>query len=211
MSKAKLLAATCVAAFALSALSSAAAFGAWDVNGTKLVGTAALAHSARVVAATSLRILGTSINVGCTASEVGVVGGELVAPDELQVKSLVFSLCKSGEGCKLLSTVIATLPLHGLAHPEEGSAAAYVQILPSTSKTIAVLQFESSTCALSGAVPLTAAGSDIDILIHRSQPSVLHLLLTYSLLGLKLGSTEVTMPISWSELGLQSGQTWSFL
>jgi hypothetical protein len=193
---------------ALGAVTPAASSAEWTVNKTKLVGTAALAKSAHVRNGMYLRLLkeGVFSLIECTAEDVGIVGGELVAPDELRIKALSFGECSGEyEHCGLTGKTLLTLPLSGLAHLSSGVTSPYIAAL-STSKTVAALNFGSC-----GVIPLLESGPDILILIHFPE-TVLHLVLISSLPGLELGSTPVSIAnVAWLELGLQSGQSWGFL
>jgi hypothetical protein len=210
MSKTKLVVVGCFAAFALSALASASASAAWDVNGTLLVGTAALLNSTLVLAHGSLEVVGAGVTLECTAKEIGINGGEIVHPDEIRIKDLTFKSCvANGANCSLAEANILTLPLHGLAELD-GKLGVYIKLLPLPSKTAAVLTYEGANCALKGVQPVTGT---FDLLAPTGQdPSVLQLANIFSLPGsVKVGSSEGKLSGLHIDLRLASGLTWNFL
>jgi hypothetical protein len=213
MSRANLLVAASFAVFALSALASAtaSAAGGWDVNGSLLVGSAALASPAKVLEHGKLEIPNAGINVECTSTELGLTEAFIVHPDELRIKSVTFKSCQATAPCTIPGEAISTLPVHGLAELD-GTLNTLIKLLPLPSKTYAVIHYEGATCALLGNQPITATGPVIHFLIHAgAHPRVEHLVLAFSLPGLKIGSNEATLKGLDFDLKLASGQTWNFL
>ncbi len=217
MSKARLLLAACFTMFAFSALASATASatgGAWMVNGTLLVGTAALANGL-VLSFGTLSALG--VEVQCKAHEVLINGGLIEHPDWLLAKDLTFHECgvlNAGSNCKLPNSnnaLILTLAVHGLALLDPGAPLnTLILLLPLPSKTFAVIPFEGEKCALLGNQPVTG---DVDLLIHEGRDEkLLHLVLVLSLPGLlKVGSSEAELHGLDFDIRLASDLPWSFL
>ena len=181
--------------------------GGWDVNGAPLVGAAELAGTIKVLEHGVLEAAG--VKVECTSTEIGVSGGEIVFPDQIQAKDLTFKSCKSTAPCSLASETILTLPIHGLAELD-GTSGTLIKLLPLPSKTFALLHFEGETCALLGIQPVTGT---LDLLAPSGKnPNVLQLVSVFSLTGsLKVGSSEATLSGLTGDVKLASGQTWNFL
>lgn len=221
MSKAKLLIAASFAVFAFSAVAAttaSAAEGDWDVNGTLLVGTAALANTALVLSFG--RLVASGVEIQCKAHEIEIKNGFIRSPDEILAESLVFHSCKViNEGttnCKLSEETISTQPIHGLAELDtKGNPLnTLILILPLPSKTFTVLNFTGETCALLGNQPVTAAKNPaIDLLIHHGGvPLLLHLVLAFSLPeSLRVGSSEAKLLEVDADIKLANNQTWAFL
>jgi hypothetical protein len=212
MPRFRLIIAACFATIAVGAVASAtaSAAGEWDVNGTKLAGTAALASPAKVLEHGKLVVVGAGVTVECTSTELGISGGEIAAPDQLRVKSIEFKTCTAnGENCKLEEAAIKTEALHGLAELD-GTLATFIKVLPLPSKTFAVLHFTGELCAISGAQPVTGTA---DLLAPSGKdPSVLQTVNAFSLKGsLKVGSSEAELAGLKTDIKLVSGQTWNFL
>jgi hypothetical protein len=224
MSKAKLLPAACLTllTLALGALAStstpAPAAASWDVNGTLLIGTAALANTALVLSNGKFVFLG-GIEIECTGHEILIKNGFIRHPDEILAEDLTFHGCRvvnPTSGCALEGELILTLPLHGLAELDTKGSFLNTLILvsPLPSKTFTVLKFTSMTCALLGIQPVTASKNPaIDLLIDEGGTSAaLHLVLAFSLIeSLKLGSSEATLSGVDVDIGLASGLPWNFL
>lgn len=217
MSRAKLVFATCFAVFAFSGLVASQAFagGEWDVNGTPLVGTAALAHAALVLKPGSLRIDNANpIEIECLAHEILINEGVLIAPDGVLAKSITFHECAVTLGsptCTLASDLITTVPIHGLAHLDEGGRLnTLILILPETKTTFATFKFEGEKCALLGTQAVTGG---VHLLIDEGYlPKELHLILVVTLKGgLKVGSSEALLTGLDADLRLESGLLWRFL
>ncbi len=215
MSRAKLLVAAGFAVLAFSAMAVSTASAAWDVNGTLLVGTAALAN-ALVLSFGELKSAGVEIQ--CQAHEIEIKNGFIREPDEVLAEGLTFHSCKvlnAETECKLSSETIATLPIHGLAVLDEGKVLnTLILILPLPSKTFSVLKFEGEKCALLGIQPITANKNPaIDLLVHEGGvPLLLHLVLAFSLKeSLHLGSNEATLEGLDADIRLANDQTWAFL
>lgn len=211
MSKAKPLLATCFAAVLLSILMSATASAAWDVNGTLLVGSAQIASPAKVLNHGRLEVPAAGVNIECVSTELGLTEAFIVHPDELRIKSVTFKECGATAPCTIGSEkTLSTLPVHGLASLDGLNT--LIKLLPLPSKTYAIIKFEGETCPLLGNQPLTATGAAIDFLIHEgADPRVLHLILGFSLAGLKEGSDEATLTGLDFDAKLVSGLTWNFL
>ncbi len=184
--------------------------GSWDVNGTSLVGSAALAGPIKVLEHGSLSVALAGVRIECLSKELGIEGGEIVAPDEARAKSLEFKECGATEGsCTLEESTIKTLALHGLAELD-GTLGALIKVLPLPSKTFAVVHFLGETCALLGIQPVTGT---LDLLAPSGKdPAVLQLVSVFSLPGsLKVGSDEALLTGLNGDVKLASGQTWNFL
>jgi len=210
MSRAKLVAVACFAAFALSALAAAtASAGQWDVGGKALAtgSKATLASPAKVLEHGNLEAAGVKIE--CTSTELGITGGELVGPAEVKAKDLTFKGCKATAPCSLASEVILTLALHGTAELDS-TLGAFVKLLPLPSKTFAALHFEGATCALLGIQPVNGTA---DLLAPSGKDaSVLQTVNAFSLTGsLKVGSSEASLTGLNTDLQLESKETWAFL
>ncbi len=221
MSKARLLFVTCFVVFAASALVSAtasAAVSGWEVNGTLLAGTAAIASKAPVLH--SGRLVAAGVELECTGSTVDIVGGFIRHPDEVLANGLVFHGCEvtneAATNCKLkATTLISTLPLFGLAELD-GASSLNTLILasPLPSKTFAVIPFEGEKCALAGNQPVTQSKFPaVSLLIHEGGVSaVLHLVLAFSnAASLKLGNSEATLSGADADVQLASGLPVAFL
>ncbi len=213
MSKGKPLLAACFAAVALSAMVSASASAAtgWDVNGTLLVGSAQIATPAKLLAHGKLEVPEWGVNFECVSTELGLTEAFIVHPDELRIKSVTFKECGATAPCSIGNgRTISTLSVHGLASLDGLNT--LIKLLPLPSKTYAIIKFEGETCPLLGNQPLTATGAAIDFLIHEgADPRVLHLILGFSLPGLKVGSDEATLKGLDLDAKLVSGLTWNFL
>lgn len=213
MSKARLVVIASLAAFALSALVAAtasAAGGEWDVGGTKLSGTAAVASPAKVLEHGKLVVVGAGVTVECTSTELGITGGEIVAPDELRAKTIEFKTCAAnGANCELEEKAIKTEAVHGLAELD-GTLGTIVKLLPLPSKTFAVLHFIGEKCALKGPQPVTGTA---DLLAPSGKdPAVEQTVNGFSLKGsLKVGSSEGELSGLTTDIKLASGKTWNFL
>lgn len=184
--------------------------GSWDVNGTPLVGAAALAGTIKVLEHGSLIVHIAGVRIECLSQELGIEGGEIVAPDEVRAKSLEFKECAATEGpCTLQETVIKTLALHGLAELD-GALGTLIKILPLPSKTFAAVNFLGTTCALAGVQPVTGT---VDLLAPSGKdPAILQLVRVFSLPGsLKVGSDEALLTGLEGDVQLASGQPWNFL
>jgi hypothetical protein len=210
MSRAKLIVTACFAIFALGALTAAtASAGEWDVGGSKLVGSEPIKSPAKVLAHGKLVVDAAGVTVECTSKELGIEGGEIVAPEEVRAKSLEFKECTTSEPCKLQEENIKTLALHGKAELD-GTLGTLVKVLPLPSKTFAVIHFLGETCALLGFQPVTGTA---DLLAPSGRdPAVLQLVNAFSLPGsLKVGSNEALLSGLSGDIQLVSGKTWNFL
>ncbi len=217
MSRAKLVFAACFAVFAFSGLVAAQAFagGEWDVNGEPLHGTAALANAALVLKPGVLKIDNASpVEIECLAHEILINEGVLISPDGILAKSITFHECSVILGnptCILGSSLITTVPIHGLAHLDEGGRLnTLILILPETKTTFATIKFEGENCALLGVQPVTGG---VHLLIDEGYlPKELHLVLAVTLKGgLKVGSSEALLTGLDADIRLQSGALWRFL
>jgi hypothetical protein len=216
MFRTKLLATTCFAALALGALTvSIAQAGEWNVNGTKLVRSAALLSTFAVLAHGKIVVKTTpNIVIECTASTVAVNGGELVQPDEVRIKNLTFGKCVATDGCTVFDEEIRTLAVDGLA-VLEGPLNTLVLFspLPLALATLAVINLTGENCALQGGLSVRAleGAAALDLLLREGRdPAVSHLALASSL-ELKIVSSEVEISGIDTDLRLASGQTWNFL
>ncbi len=213
MSRAKLIATTCFAVFALGALmATTASAGEWDVGGTKLVGSAAIQSPAKVLQKGELKVATGELVIKCESTELGIENGEIVAPDEVRAKSLTFKECKVTKGsppCSLEEETIKTLALHGLAELD-GSLGTLIKVLPLPSKTFAALHFLGATCALLGIQAVTGTA---DLLAPSGKdPAVLQSVNAFSLKGgLKVGSSEAELVGLSGDVQLASTKTWNFL
>ncbi len=211
MSRAKLVMTACFAVLALGALMAAtASAGEWDVGGTKLVGSAAIKSPAKVLEHGSLFVHIAGVRIECVSKELGIEGGEIVAPDEARAKSLEFKECSVTEGpCTLQENIIRTLALHGLAELD-GTLGTLVKVLPLPSKTFAAVHFLGETCSLLGVQPVTGTA---DLLAPSGKdPAVLQFVRAFSLPGsLHVGGDEALLTGLNGDVQLASGQTWNFL
>jgi len=211
MSRAKLIVTACFAILAVGALmATTASAGEWDVGGTKLVGSEAIQSPAKVLEHGSLTVHVAGVVVECVSGELGIEGGEIVAPNEVRAKSLDFKECSVTKGeCTLQEALIATLALHGFAELE-GTLGTLVKVLPLPSKTFAVIHFLGAKCALLGFQPVTGTA---DLLAPSGKdPSVLQKVNAFTLPGgLHVGSDEALLVGLSGDVQLASGKTWSFL
>lgn len=211
MSRAKSIVTACFVVLALGALISAtASAGEWDVGGTKLVGSEEIKSPIKVLEHGSLFVHIAGVRIECLSKELGIVGGEIVAPDEVRAKSLEFKECSvTEESCTLQEEVIKTLALHGLAELD-GTLGTLLKVLPLPSKTFAVIHYLGSTCALLGVQPITGT---VDLLAPSGKdPAVLQLARAFSLPGsLREGSQEALLTGLNFDVQLHSGRTWNFL
>ncbi len=92
MPKAKLMVAASFTLLAFSTLSISTASAAWDVNGTLLVGTAALTNALVL----SFGQFQSSIigEIQCQAHEIEITNGFIRKPDEVLAERLTFHSCK---------------------------------------------------------------------------------------------------------------------
>jgi hypothetical protein len=210
MSRTKLVIAVCFAAFALSALAAAtASAGSWDVGGKTLATGSKAAIASPIKVLEHGELVAAGVKIVCSATELGISGGELVGPDEIRAKDLTFKNCTASEPCSLANETVLTLALHGLVELD-GTLAAAVKLLPLPSKTFAALHFEGEKCALLGVQPVTGTA---DLLAPAGKdPSVLQLVNGFSLPGsLKVGSSEGTLTGLRTDIQLESKETWNFL
>jgi hypothetical protein len=154
-------------------------------------------------------LVAAGVTVECLSTELGVNGGEIVAPNEVRAKDLTFKNCQASTPCSLASETILTLALHGLAELD-GTLGTFVKLLPLPSKTFAAIHFEGATCALLGVQPV--AGTADLLAPSGKDPSVLQLVNGFSLSGsLKVGSSEATLSGLRGDIQLESKETWNFL
>jgi hypothetical protein len=218
MSRAKLLVVACFAVFGLVALASGSASAAegWDVNGTLLSGTTALASTALVLQEGVLKIeAGETVEIKCKAHELLINEGVLKSPDGLLAKDVTFHGCEtvgpSAAQCTI-PDLILTVPVHGLASLE-GPLNTLIKVLPQTKVTFSTIKFDNATggaCALLGVQPVTGG---VDLLIHEGfDPATLHRVLAFSLTGgLKVGSSNAVLEGLEADLKLASGLRWNYL
>lgn len=211
MSRARLFVIAFLAVCVMGVLSAVtASAGEWDVNGSKLAGSAAIASPIKVLEHGKLVVVGSGVTMECTSTELGIAGGEIVAPDQLRAKSLEFKTCTAnGANCELEEKTIKTEALHGLVQLD-GTLSTFIKILPLPSKTIEVLHFVGSTCALSGPVDITGT---IDFLAPSGKdPAISQTINGFSLKGsLKFDASEAELAGLVTDFKLTSGQTWNFL
>ena len=213
MSRARLLLMACFGVFAIGAVASTVASAAWDVGGTLLVGSAALASPALVLSHGKLSVESAgTIDIECTSTELGLTEAVIVHPDELRMQSVTFKECGATAPCSIgNSKTISTLALHGLAELD-GTLNTLIKLLSLPSKTFAVVKFEGESCALLGTQPVTETGANADILIDGGPDNgVSHLALAFSLTGLKVGSSRAVLEGLDFDLKLTSGKEWRFL
>ncbi|HEY2767877.1 MAG TPA: hypothetical protein VGI76_06440, partial [Solirubrobacteraceae bacterium] len=99
----------------------------WDVNGLTLAGAEPLLSSATVLSNPELEAAG--VKVTCKGTTIGITGGELVAPNEIQAKDLKFTGCSSPAPCTLAGETILTLPLQGTA-TLDGTLNTFISVSP---------------------------------------------------------------------------------
>src|SRR6185312_10334427 len=136
MPKAKLLLgvyfATCL--FCGPAITTTAFAGQWDVEGTLLIGTAALLPTALVLNPGRLTMPLSSVTIKCLAHELSLKNGKLIAPDGILVESIVFHECTTeNTGNCSVPDLISTVPIHGLADLD-GVSNALILLLPESGK-----------------------------------------------------------------------------
>ncbi len=212
MPKVRLLVLTCLGTIIIGALASSSALaGEWMVEGKPLSGTEELATSALVLAEGELKVLPAVTTIKCTAHEVGIAGGKIIAPDGILASSISFKQCEGEGACAGIanSKEIKTLPIDGLASLD-GSLATYILVLPETKTTFATIGFTNELCALFPTQPVTG---DASLLAHDGfDEQVRHRVLGFSLpKALKVGSSEADLRGLVGDIELKSKKSWSFL
>jgi hypothetical protein len=193
-------------------LASTAFAGEWDVNGTKLVGTAALLNTALVLTLGDFELTEFRVPIECRGETIGIGGGQLTAPDSLLASSITLKEClvPIGEGaCQITGGAISTLPVQGLASLD-GLLSTFIELLPKTKTLFAIIPFEGSECPFKGSEALVGG---IDFLLHDGQdPRTSHLTLVFALPGqLRFGADDVLLTGLDIDPRLASNQTWNFL
>lgn len=217
MSKAKLLVVACFAVFAFSGMvASTASAGEWQIEGeTFTTGeTRALLPTALVLATGRLNVPSLNTEVVCKGEKLDLNNGKIIYPDGILVQSVVFHECSTentGE-CSLGSTLISTVPIHGLVHLE-GILHVLILLLPQTKTTFATIAFEGAKCALAGTQPVTEKAGGFHLLIDHGQVfKLLHLVLPITLAGgLKVGLNEAELTGADWDIALNSHHLFRFL
>ena len=192
----------------------AASAGEWEVNGTKLLVTAALSSTALVLTYGKFEILGgLNISINCTSETIQINQGQLTAPDSLLVNGITLTECRAPSleeaSCAITSKTVSILPLKGLVSLD-GSLGAFVELLPQTHTEFGVIPLEGPKCTLAG--PWALAGG-VDFLLHDGRDArTSHLALVFALPGqLRVGPDEVLLVGLGIDVRLANGQTWNFL
>ena len=191
-------------------MSSAAFAGEWDVNGTKLVGTAALSGTALTLSIAKFVVDGV-LSIECSGETIGISGGELSSPDIILAAGITLNECALAEPthCTIKNGTIRILAVHGLA-TLDGPSNTFIKLLPQKGTFFASIPFEGELCAFKEEVDL--AGS-VDLLLDNSTTTqTTHPALVSTLKGqLAIFSSEMLLTGSTFDLKLASNQTWSFL
>ncbi|HEY2768622.1 MAG TPA: hypothetical protein VGI76_10205 [Solirubrobacteraceae bacterium] len=197
--------------FAVVAAASATASADWMVGGTALVGSAPLSN-ALVLKEGELVVTGVT-TLKCTAHEITVTNGSIVAPDKILASSLTFNGCKgSNAPCDTIAgEKVSTVPIHGVAKLD-GTLNTYITVLPETKTVFATIAFTNAECPLiiGGGVPVSGTFS---LLAHEGFDERLgHSVLVFSLTNaLKVGSTNAEIKGVTFDIKLTSNKLWSFL
>ncbi len=209
MSKVKIVALGLVAAFAFTAFASGSAQAFWLVNGTLLVGSAAI--SSTTVTDKNGVLSGGGVGIECTG--LGIKGGTISSPDKVLATSLEFTGCIAiePEKCKLVGSTVGTVPVEGLV-TLDGALAVKAKGKPeNTNGIFATFKFEGTSCSISGTKQVVTGTATI--LSPEGQDNrEWHLVtaLTEVASELQLGSANAT--ISGSTLvRLENDAQWSFM
>ena len=154
MSSTRLIAVGCTLAFAVAAMTAAPAGATgWDVNGTTLVGSAALATTANVEQENEIVAVGVSIT--CTGAALNAVNAGIEASNKGSATALEFKECSAnGNTCSLENSTIKTRPL-SLEATQQGAIAVVTKFKPKTGTLLSEITFEGTECSLAGVQPLT--------------------------------------------------------
>jgi hypothetical protein len=157
MSRVKVVFAGFVAVLVVSAMESSpaiAAGGGWLIDGTLLVGSAALATTAFVDEIPKLTFGATEIT--CNSPTLSGVSPQIESPNMVSATSLIFKECKvtSAGECVLESgAIIGTLPV--LAEVTlDGPSGIRGVIKPKTVTTFATIKLAGAECAETGKIPV---------------------------------------------------------
>lgn len=124
----------------------------WIVNGTTLTGTEALATTAAVDEASTLKFAG--VTVVCEGTTLNAASPKIEATSKGSSSSLEFSHCKADSPCTISSESIATNPVT-LEATTEGTLAVVATFKPTTGTVFADLDFSGSECSLEGIWSIT--------------------------------------------------------
>lgn len=211
MSKANLLIAACVTAFAVGVVASATASAAWMVGGTTLVESVAVGNGL-VLKEGEFTVPGVT-SIICKGHEVTITNGRIIAPDKILASSLTFNQCKGSTApCDLITgEKIASVPIHAVAKLD-GILSTYITLLPETKTMLAAIEFTNPECplAVGGGAPVTGT---LSLLIHEGKDERLtHSVLLFTLPNaLKVGSSNAEIKGALFDIALQSHKPWSFL
>jgi hypothetical protein len=217
MSKIKAIVVALFAVFALSAVAASSASADWFINGTKLVGSAELATTAKVDTDFTLVInTATKIKILCTGNTLDALEPLIDSTNGFTARDLTFLGCSTVEPatkCILEGqpTSILTLPIEGFATKGPGNSVRG-HFKPTTKNQFATLQFsENNTCALSAEEPVNGSvtgGSE-----NGQSEEVLHgleALGTTENNSLEIAGVHAYIVGGKALLQLLSGSKWSF-
>jgi hypothetical protein len=217
LSKAKLVGAVLVVAFAFSAIAatSASAAGSWFVTGTKLAekATLALSSTAQVDESTVLNVPSIGIRLTCTGGTGKVLKGKgpyIQGPNTGGAESLIFQGCSEIQpvGCTIAEE-IPTEPVVATLETSAKSPEDRIVFAPGK-KVFANVEFKGS-CALAGEKPVngkvTVAGptGQSELTMQALAP-----LGTTENNSLEQGGGKAYLEKGRALLLLASGVTWSF-
>ncbi len=156
MSRTHVIALTCIAALAVTAMMSASASAAgWFIGGKALASgeTAALASKAVVDEKTLLKVPGLGLRLSCT--ETHIINGFIRGTDVTTIKEVVHLGCSEIEPstCKVEPSTVVLELLTMLTITGSGTSD-FLQVQPTTGQVIGVLIF-TGTCSFAGEQPLS--------------------------------------------------------
>lgn len=124
----------------------------WMVGGSNLVGTRALATTAKVDEEGVLQ--GAGITVVCEGKTLNAVGPEIKSPNTAAASSIEFTECSAASPCRLTNERIKTEPVIAEA-TLEGALAYTAVIVPKAGTIFTSITFTGTECALEGTQPIT--------------------------------------------------------
>jgi hypothetical protein len=134
--------------------SAMAATAGWMVNGTQLLGSAAVATTAKVTEPYNLS--GGGLNIKCSSSVAQAVKPEIKAPNKVSVSSGISSECTTMNANCTVPTSIATVPT--IAEITLDGALATVGVVkPQTGTIFSTIKFSGEACAVAGVKAMTGS------------------------------------------------------